>query len=260
VNYYFLPRMANLNASVTLANFPPAGVGAMMRRRHAYVLWSDGARWCTQMLATLEPSQTLIVHDRDLVSNCPPEDEASLFLCLAADRLPEMMDELPALPDMETVPAWRANIRLASAFTSVSYQGEYPAAMTRIPQATLVSFSPLLQHGPGISNKLVFVNLGRLPERRRVPLIIGSDRSRRPLLSCEVETNRLSVIALDGLGLADDELCIAQSRGITGVPIFLSHDEAFRELSLEHTHPPTEMAVFGDRAKLQSRLKASWLQ
>jgi hypothetical protein len=46
---------------------------------------------------------------------------------------------------------------------------------------------------------------------------------------------------------------------MTGIPIFLTNDLNFTKMSLEHTHLPTEILVFGDKRKFQKQMKSWWL-
>ena len=64
---------------------------------------------------------------------------------------------------MKTEPNWRANISFRSSMTSVSFQGEYPGAMTLIDKGTLFSFGSLAQIKTGLVTKFIFSNLRAKP-------------------------------------------------------------------------------------------------
>ncbi len=52
------------------------------------------------------------------------------------------------------------------------------------------------------------------------------------------------------------------SKDAHGIPIYFSHSTDYKNLSLEHTHPPTEMTVFGaasSRFLIAKKMKNFWL-
>jgi len=259
MNFYFMLRVPGLRGFVDLANFPPVALaGYQPTEAVAHVLWSDGKAWQVRDLASLPAGGSLRVREADLPADCPDPDEAGVFLCMTQSRLPRSLDALPQPDQPPTVPAWRANIGLASASTSVSYVGEYPAAMTRIPKGSLVSFSPFLQVGDDIDTKLLLVNLRHAPDQGTGTVSFADPVTRQVQAEARVRQNHVSVISLADLLPAPPGVCVSCSRDIAGIPLYLSHDPEGRELSLEHTHPPLEMALFGDRPKMQQNLKRWW--
>jgi hypothetical protein len=168
------------------------------------------------------------------------------------------MNELPSDGRRDTTPAWRANIRLSSATAATSYQGEYPEGMLAPASASLLSIVPFLQSGEGIHTSLLMVNL----QRRAIPatarLKIRTTKASDIVLEANIEANRITIVPLDGLRLADNAIAVMDMQGLTGIPIYLSHDAGFRSLSMEHTHPPAEFVVFGDRRAVQAQIKSRW--
>ena len=49
------------------------------------------------------------------------------------------------------------------------------------------------------------------------------------------------------------------SKTISGIPIYFSYSSDKKELSIEHTHPPSSFTVFGDTLYFQKKLKSYWL-
>ena len=49
------------------------------------------------------------------------------------------------------------------------------------------------------------------------------------------------------------------SKTISGIPIYFSFSSDKKELSLEHTHPPSSFTVFGETLYFQKKLKSYWL-
>lgn len=258
MNYYFLPRLPGLNGFVSLANFPPVGTPPRAEKI-AHVAWADGEVWHFRDLGAIQPGQSSRFTSNDLATLCPPEEDASLFLFLADEALDPTAPELPTDGRPDTVPAWRANIGMSSQHTSTSYQGEYPEGMTYIPQGNLISFTPFIQMGPKAKTKLLFVNLKRKPSQTCREIGFADARTRQEVLSVPVRENSINVASLNELPDSDAGIWVTYAREIAGIPLYLSHDPEFRQMSFEHTHPPTEMLIFGDRGQAQRDIKSWWL-
>lgn len=245
---------------MTLAAFSPSGQ-PLPKPWNVYAAVAADSAWRLFPLGSLEPGGTRRVSESDLPADFPKD--RTPFLFLHPDVLPESTPELFVNGLMDTVPAWRSNIQLRSSTTAVSYQGEYPDTMLPIPKGTLASLCPLIRTGSGVSTKLLLVNIQKRPGREKKKIFLTTLREKRVVAEFEVYTNQCSVVALDGLvSSPENPLCVF-SREITGVPIYLSHDKDFRHLSLEHSHPPAELTVFGDeedRKLIVSRMKKWWLE
>lgn len=258
MNFYFLPRYEGLCGEVTLANFPPNdSLLTAPQSKIVHVIWSDGRLWRCRDLDALSWGKTMVVTERMLPDEI--DDDALAFLFLFSRRLPGNLGSATFSDYTDTAPAWRANIRLRSTTTSVSYQGEFPLAMAGIPQGSLVSIGPMIQDGGGITTSFLLFNMRNSPAVETVSIRIVRLSDRRVLREGEAVYNRMSVLPLGGLDLPEGELVGVMADAITGIPLYLSHDKAFRYMSLEHTHPPVELTIFGDRLTLQGAMKRSWL-
>ena len=250
-----MPRVPGLASEVTLVNHPSRETGGAWRGAQiVHAAWSDGARWHVRAITDVAADASIDVDQAGLPGDCPADALPVLFLS-PVNRDGEHT-RLPAVDHMETVPAWRANIRLRSATTAVSYQGEYPSGMAAI-DGSLLSIAPLIQTGGGIATSLVFVNIRAQPAVDAHELRIVSAATRRVVQRAVVRSNRCTVVAL---GAADggERLRIVACDDMTGIPIYFSHDDGFTQMSLEHSHPPIEMAAFGARGAVNRAMKAAW--
>ena len=53
---------------------------------------------------------------------------------------------------------------------------------------------------------------------------------------------------------------IFRSKNYGGIPIYFSKSIENSQMSLEHTHPPTEYLFSGDRMFFQKRKKSHWFE
>jgi hypothetical protein len=104
-----------------------------------------------------------------------------------------------------------------------------------------------------------------MPNLRRNPTVekgtirfIGAT-TRKVYKDAMVRSNHTSIIDLSDIDPVSGELVLAVSRDLTGIPLYLSYTSNFSQLSFEHTHPPAELVVFGDRNSYQKDMKYYWL-
>ncbi len=258
MNYFFMPRIPELRAAVTLCNFPPVdGWAAWPPDCVAHVMWSDGARWQVRDLGDLAAGTSHTFDEADLPGDCPAD--ASPFYFFHPEKLPRTLAEPRLDLDMHTLPGWRGNIILRGPSTTTSYVGEYPKGMLKIDRGTLLSFATFQQSGGEVATRFVLPNLRMNPAIEACVVRFVSGRSRKVLKDVTCWRNRVTVAALDGIEVDPTDMVVAVSREITGVPLYLTHTRDFSEMSFEHTHPPVEYLVFGDRMQFQRQMKSWWI-
>ena len=256
MTYYFMPRVAGLESQVTLVNRPSRRTDGDWRgAQTVHVAWSDGACWQIEPIAEFAADADLSVDETMLPGALP--DEVLPVLFLSPKSLTGTHDRLPPITHMETVPAWRANIRLCSATTSVGYQGEYPGGMAAA-NGSLLSLAPLFQTGEGLGNVLLLVNIRSHPAVSPHVLQVHSAATARLLLQATVHSNRCSAIPLDIVEADADGLFVVSCADLTGIPLYLTHTQDYAQMSLEHSHPPVESVVFGARAPVSREMKDAW--
>ena len=260
MDYFFSLEHQDLTGHVTVSNYPPVG-GRFKATENmtVYATHPDKDAWNTRALGVLELGESRTYSAAEVFPDAV--DGVKAFFLYPGD-LPRKVEKLPVPTIMETRPAWRGNIQLRSSVTTASYQGEYPGGMLQIQNGTMVSLSPMVQTGYGINTSLLFVHMGLTPEIEPRSLIVGRMRDQVPIDVREIKTNSCTVIDLVEYGdRPEDPLCFF-SPDTAGVPLYLSYDQGYRHMSIEHSHPPTELLVFGSvqvRREVASSLKRFWL-
>lgn len=255
MNYYFMPRVDGLESVVTLANFPCVdGQVEWPGDEIVYAVWSDGQRWQWRDLGVAKSGTTYTVVGSDLPSDCPPD--ATAYLVLSPQKLPAVSERL-VTDRRKTVPNWRGNIGFRSKTTAASYQGEYPQEMLGIPTGTLLSYAAMAQTGPGVHTKMVLANLRHNPAKDTATVKFLRFRDGAVVGEGPATFNHCSVIEVPPV--EPGEMLVVVSGGITGIPLFLVHDDDFTEMNFEHTHAPTGLMLFGNRQPYQKAAKAWWI-
>jgi hypothetical protein len=157
--------------------------------------------------------------------------------------------------------AERCSLSFAWRGISSAYQGEYPLRMAELSRGTLVSFDPLLQSDPAVGTNLVcVVNISRRVDDTLHSLECFDAGTRRLIRAVPYRSNSCCLIEFDAAAVAAGPL-VFRSTGSLGIPIFLtlSRPDLPPSMSVEQTHPPTEMFWDRDRLPGSRRLKATWL-
>jgi hypothetical protein len=257
MNYYFMPRIKGIDSAVTLVNFSCVETGKKSVTQYAHVTWSDGKKWQVRYLDNIEPDSIQRFTNNDLPDEC--DDTCSPFLFLYPEKLSDNSDMLVVSDHMETVPTWRGNIQFFSKSAAVSFQGEFPGGMTKIPKGSLVSSSNMIQLSDKASTKLILPNMRLNPAIEEGRLILVKARSGEVLKEEKIYTNTINVISTDGITFDPPDMLLVMTPDMVCIPMYFSHNSDFTQLSLEHTHPPSSLLVFGDVNKYQRQIKSHWL-
>ena len=257
MNYYFFLKTPdpNLKGEITLANFAPVNaVGANSMPMHVHSAFIDQGSWMINKIATLNPGAAITLKEDDM--DHIPHWAAPLFF-LYPDLLPQKLQRLPLSDAMSTEPSWRGNIRIRSPYTCASYQGEYPDKMLKLHHSSAVSFNPMNQNSDTIKTTLFAVNFLETPQVRTVKLKAALVRTRRQIHEFEIVSNSTNPIDLGPLqGIK--EPTYFYSNEIAMIPIYFSCTNDLKKMDLEHTHPPHDLILFGNKKQEVVKEMKSW--
>jgi hypothetical protein len=225
------------------------------RPMNLYALWSDGEYWNSQMQGILEVGETLRLETRLMES-----EKLATGICLFYPTIEKLDSKLPLLPTEpywhSRVPEWRCTSGLFNDRSQTSYQSELFPLPT---QASLLTFHPFIQFNE-ITNYLLVLNITREPSINSHEIELLNSKTLEKYGSAMIRTNSASVIELDSFGFTPNELPLFLSRKMAGIPFGLGVANDGSMLSLEHTHPPASLVLFGNRNEVQGKIKKRWLQ
>lgn len=144
---------------------------------------------------------------------------------------------------------------------SSSYQGEYPHRMAQLQRGTLVSFNPLFQFGPTVgTNLLCVVTLSRQIDVSEHHLQLFDARENRLVQDIPYAINRCCLVEITPQMAARQDIFVRSASSL-GIPIIisLSREDLPASMSVEHTHPPTQLFAQRDRLKGSRMIKQAWL-
>jgi len=119
------------------------------------------------------------------------------------------------------------------------------------------------QAGENVATKLIFTNIRKDPEIQSRTVVVKGLQSGRIVSEFEVKTNHCNVMDITSGIMSAEEPTGLLSPDMAGIPVYLSHDREFRFLSLEHTHPPIALTMFGNteqRMEMVRNMKQFWLK
>lgn len=165
--------------------------------------------------------------------------------------------------------AERASLEYSLEHAMTSYQGEYPLRMTNMSKGSFWSFDALSQNDSSSTlSFIILMNLNRSAANNyNIPLHVSSS-PKEPTNSIKINAklNSFSIIKKGKFDegqyptLDSEEIQFITSKDSTFIPMYLNIDLDTRHLSLEHTHPPSEMFWGFDKYSVVRQLKRVWLR
>lgn len=225
------------------------------RIMNIYALWSDGYCWRSKFFDVIKNGEVLHISSTSI----KPE-MLKTGMCLfypTVDELAPRLDVLPKDPYwFSHVPEWRCTSGLMNESAQTSYQAEiYPLPS----KASMLTFHPFIQFN-NIDNYLLVLNVTNEFAITSHEIELFNSTNLRKHGTATVKTNSASVIPLDEYGFTANDLPLFLSRKMAGIPFGLGVAKDGSMLSLEHTHPPASLVLFGSRKEVQGKIKKNWLQ
>lgn len=219
-----------------------------------YILWSNGNIWKTKKLAEMRYGEYFRITTRDV-----DHEVLSSGLAIIYPSLEKLEPFLSSLPNKKVwfseIPAWRNTSGFYNDFTQVSYQADIEPLPAK---ASLLTFHPFIQFGDVINNLLV-LNVTSSPELNKGIIKFYNSYDKSFIGEAGIQTNSLSTIPLDKYGFKPTDLPVFYSPDIAGIPFGLGIAKSGKMLSLEHTHPPASLVLFGNRKGIQGKIKKAWI-
>ena len=257
MNYFFFLDHPDkeLTTSLDLFNMPPSKTWSKQKLYDviAHAFYSDGDKWIFHNLGVIKKNEYLSKNKKNLPLSF---HNKSVFVSLNKNEI-KYSQKLIHENYMNSIPAWRANIKIQSHSTACSYQGEIPSSLTE-RNLSLVSCSPMIQSNSNIFSYFYLVNLNSHPSKFKFKVNI-LNKNKETIYSDYFFTNTVNMLDLKHLKKDfNEKMYIFTSEERGGIPIYFSKSKDNKSLSLEHTHPPTEYTIHGNRIFFQKEKKNHW--
>lgn len=151
----------------------------------------------------------------------------------------------------------RGTIRIYSKHERTNYQGEYPYNMSLIPKGSLISFPTFIQETDAIL-KCVVINVQcNINTWNSAPLYLIDYKQKKVIETYEMSSNSTTTIEIP---IEFQNSLYLYGPNMAGIPLYVHHNNDYSELSLEHTHPPSEYFYGADKINLQKEIKKNWIR
>ena len=195
------------------------------------------------------------------------DNEMAVVVISKTNKLPSSCINLPKPSSLridESPVAERASYNFSYKNNQTSFQGEYPKAMASLSKASFFGFDTLKSDSKNakIINYILFINLNSCSERQSNDIInIYHPNKKNVLFQLETRENKISVHNLSSLYISEinNETLFLSSKRKAYISLILTIDLETCQLSLEHTHPPAEMATGMDRHLIVKPIKNNWV-
>lgn len=253
--FFPLFKTLALQGFVELAYLPPNNwENPLKTNLKLYLLWPSDGLWKTRELGQIQFGQVVRFSTEDFGGE---EFQTGLALVYPTSQaLPSTLDTLPAEAFWSSrIPEWRCTSGLYNSWAQTSYQSEiFPFPN----KASLLTFHPFIQEGD-LRNYLVLLNVIKEPRVAESFLEIRDAASLKLRDKIKVFSNSLNCIPLDVYKFSQSELPIFYIDSMAAIPFGLGVSKDGQMLSLEHTHPPASLVLFGQRNSVQGRIKQKWV-
>lgn len=249
-------RTPKLKGFLDLLNAPPNNWEKPIKRdAQIYLLWPNEDRWESKHLFSLAHGESRRIFSEEYAEELGRRNLAIVYP--AKNALPRFLDRLPSQKFWYTeYPAWRCTAGFYNQYAQVSYQSD----LEPLPSiASLLTFHPFIQYSD-LDNFLVVLNLIKEPTVNQGPIHLFNSSDYAYRGTELIRTNSVSIIELDKFDFSPDELPVFVSPKIAGIPFGLGIKSDGTMLSLEHTHPPASLVLFGNRREVQGRIKREWME
>jgi hypothetical protein len=251
--FFPLMKTEGLSGFLDLVYFPPNNWENRDKSKiMLFAIWPDGDHWSTEKLRDLSFGENCEFRSESFL------DKLDSNLCLIYPthvELPKALNSLPELPIwFSRIPEWRATTGFKNSSAQTSYQGEiFPLPS----KASLLTFHPFIQYG-NVENRLLVLNVTKNPEIVESELNLYDSQSGALFGSEIVRTNSVTTINLDKYNFKPEHLPAFVSPHMAGIPFGLGIANDGSMLSMEHTHPPASLVLFGNRNSIQGQIKKKW--
>lgn len=253
--FFPLFKTLDLEGFVELAYLPPNNWENRLRNHvMLYLLWPSEGVWRTRELGQIQYGQVMRFTTEDFTAETFQTGMALVYP--TSNVLPSTLETLPVEAFWSSrIPEWRCTTGLYNSSAQTSYQSEiFPFPN----KASLLTFHPFIQEGD-LKNYLVLLNVIKEPRVTESFLEIRDALTLKLKDTKKVFSNSLTCIPLDVYKFSQSDLPIFYINSMAAIPFGLGVSNDGKMLSLEHTHPPASLVLFGQRNSIQGRIKQKWV-
>jgi hypothetical protein len=259
VDLYFFLDNGQFDPAITVSSFPPTGKLKKISE-DCYICFALPlyGKWHLQTYKKMMINSCETINWQSL--GIERSFIRSVIVFLSEEPLNKIVDILPEINCFQSIPSWRANLKIYGSGTSVSYQGEYPYNMTKIKNGSILSLVPLIKKTDNIKNYIFYPSFSDECITKEGNVRFVNIKTKKTIAEFKVISNYVNCLDISSFN-ANDEQIILIGSGLMGIPIYFSVFKNGERMSLEHAMAPSEYSILGDleiRRRLMQTMKSFW--
>ena len=219
--------------------------------------------WVLIKIIKCDPYEFIEVHRKELKVN---NNQMLVLVPKTTNDFPIKLKELPkpnSLRIDNSPIAERCSLNFNFKESMTSYQGEYPFQMASLQKSSFFSFDGLKQisSDKNLINFLIFMNLNIYSESQEEVKIKVFDPDNKELKKIiNAKRNSFTIYRIENENISDikNKILFYTSKTSSFIPISLSVNLQTKQLSAEHTHPPSQL-FYGNSKPAVKILKKNWI-
>ena len=156
----------------------------------------------------------------------------------------------------------RVSLNFSFMKSVTSYQGDYPLNMSKIKKGSLFTFDALKENkNSSTKNFLILMNISKncsIKEPENIKIFNPSNKDEFLFLKAFRNSFNIFETQIYEKLLGSEETIFLTSDSCSFIPIMLSIDLKTNQLSVEHTHPPSEYFFGPQKIEFMNILKKIW--
>ena len=270
-NFYSIKHNTLIDTSISLANFP----NNILMGNHSfnkdktkpifyYIYYLDNNIWNKFSSIKCEYGELIEIKRSSIeISN----QKVVVILPSHSKDLPEKSRCLPtpiSLKKDNSLVADRCSYNFFIEKFISSYQGEYPYRLATSEKGSFFSFDSLNLSDKEIESYLYLVNINiNSKQNIKDQLYFYNQNKKKLIKKVDVMSNTISILNMNDISLlkdSEEDLTLITCKSISFIPIFINILKTNSEfqISVEHTHPPTEFFWGKEKFKAANKLKREW--
>tara|TARA_B100000886_G_C20419740_1_gene490959 strand:+ start:613 stop:1443 length:831 start_codon:yes stop_codon:yes gene_type:complete len=157
--------------------------------------------------------------------------------------------------------AERASLNFYLENSKTSYQGEYPFKMACLKNSSFLSFDSLKSNQDSNSvDFFIFMNITSAPSSEQVQIEVFDPQNKKNIRCLDAKRNSFNIYKIANLeaDFPNKNTLFYKCKNCSFIPIMLSIDTNNYQLSVEHTHPPTELFIGMRKMEAVKLIKRRW--
>jgi len=255
--------------SLTFLNYPNNRLNSIIKKRnykddvYLGIYFFRNQNWHLLEIKKCNPMEFLEIYRSDL-----DVDDHEMVVAIPK-KLKSFKKNYRNLPEPDllkidnSIVAQRASLNFSYLDSKTSYQGEYPYKMSILKKSSLLTFDTLKQNiHKSVRNFLILMNISIIKDslsNLQIKSFDPNNVEKFEILNAKRNSFTIFETSSYEKRFVESSTIFLTSKEATFIPLILSLDLNTKQLSVEHTHPPTEYFFGNKKRESVNLIKKEWI-